>query len=74
MKKTGVDDEAIPSGENLLLTFTNIRNEAGKGNDVFDQATTATLDLSVALGHGHEDRGDAGRQGPERPGQGASPR
>ena len=40
----------IASGENLLLTFTNIRNEAGKGNDIFNQATTATLDMSVALG------------------------
>ena len=39
LKKSGVDDEAIQSGQNLLLTFTKIRNEAGKGNDVFDQAT-----------------------------------
>ena len=23
----------------MLLTFTNIRNEVGKGNDIFDQAT-----------------------------------
>ncbi len=50
MKKSGVDDEAIASGENLLLTFTNVRNEVGKGNDIFDQATTAALDMSVALG------------------------
>lgn len=49
-KKTGIDDEAIQSGENLLLTFTNIRNEVGEGNDVFDQATVAALDMSVALG------------------------
>ncbi len=50
MKKSGVDDEAIQSGQNLLLTFTKIRNETGKGNDIFDQATVATLDLSVAMG------------------------
>ena len=50
MKKSGVDDEAIASGQNLLLTFTKIRNETGKGNDIFDQATVATLDLSVAMG------------------------
>ena len=50
MKKSGVDDEAIASGENLLLTFTNIRNEAGKGNDIFDQTTQAALDMSVAMG------------------------
>ena len=50
MKKSGVDDEAIQSGENLLLTFTGIRNEVGKGNDIFDQATKAALDMSVAMG------------------------
>lgn len=50
MRLSGVDDEAIASGENLLLTFTNIRNEVGKGNDVFDQATRLMLDMSVALG------------------------
>jgi len=50
MKKTGIDDEAIQTGQNLLLTFTNIRNEVGKGNNIFDQATTTVTDLSVALG------------------------
>jgi hypothetical protein len=49
-KLTGVDDEAIQSGENMLATFTKIHNEVGKGNDIFNQATQATLDLSVALG------------------------
>jgi hypothetical protein len=48
--KTGIDDEAIQSGENLLLTFTNIRNEVGKGNDIFSQATMTITDMSVALG------------------------
>src|SRR5262245_4647841 len=50
MKKSGMDDEAIASGENLLLTFTNIRNETGKGNDIFDQTTKIMADMSVALG------------------------
>lgn len=50
MHKSGVDDEAIQSGANLLLTFTKVRNEVGKGNDIFNQATKATLDLSVAMG------------------------
>jgi phage-related minor tail protein len=48
--KSGVDDEAIQSGENLLLTFTKVRNEAGRGNDVFNQATSIITDMSVALG------------------------
>ncbi len=47
---SGVDDEVIQSGENLLLTFTNIRNGVGKGNDIFDKATATVLDMSVALG------------------------
>lgn len=48
--KTGIDDEAIQTGENLLLTFTNVRNEVGKGNDVFNQATMTATDMSAALG------------------------
>lgn len=48
--KIGVDDEAIQSNENLLLTFTNIRNEVGKGNDIFDQAAQTVQDMSAALG------------------------
>lgn len=47
-KKLGVDDELIQSGANLILTFKNIRNEAGKGNDVFNRATLAAQDLSAA--------------------------
>ena len=50
MKLSGVDDEAIQSGQNLLLTFTKIRNETGKGNNIFDQATLAMTNLSVAMG------------------------
>jgi hypothetical protein len=46
--KAGIDDEAIQSGANLLLTFKNVRNEAGKGNKVFDRATKAAVDLSAA--------------------------
>jgi hypothetical protein len=47
-KKTGIDDEAIQSGSNLLLTFKNIRNETGRGRDIFNQATKAAVDLSAA--------------------------
>lgn len=46
--KTGVDDEVIQSGANMLLTFKNVRNEAGKGADVFNRATQAAADLSAA--------------------------
>ena len=50
--KTGVDDEAIQSGQNLLLTFTNIRNETGKGNDIFNQASQSITDMTAALNNG----------------------
>lgn len=48
----GVDHLAIQSGENMLLTFTNIRNVAGKNNDIFDQATKATADMAAMMNHG----------------------
>jgi hypothetical protein len=48
--KTGLDDEMIQSGENVLLTFGNVRNEVGRGNDVFDRATKVATDMSVAMG------------------------
>lgn len=50
LRKTAIDDEVIKSGANMLLTFTNIRNEAGKSNDIFDQSTKTLLDMSTALG------------------------
>jgi hypothetical protein len=49
-KKSMFDDEAIQSGANLLLTFTRIRNEAGKGNDIFNQTVQAMVDVSSAMG------------------------
>ena len=49
MKKAAIDDEVIRGGANLLLTFTKIRNETGKGNAIFDRATKAALDMSVAM-------------------------
>ena len=45
--KTGIDDEAIQSGSNLLLTFKNVRNEAGEGGKIFDRATQAAVDLGA---------------------------
>lgn len=45
-----VDRKVIEGSENVLLTFTNVRNEVGKGNKIFDQASLAALDMSSALG------------------------
>ena len=47
---TGTEGEAIQEGANLLLTFKNIKNEAGEGNDIFDQSVVALTDLSRAMG------------------------
>lgn len=49
-KKVGIDDEVIQSGQNMLLTFKNIRNEAGAGNDIFNQTTKTLVDMSAAMG------------------------
>lgn len=49
-RKAGIDDQAVQSGQNMLLTFTNVRNEAGKGNDIFNQSTQILADMSVAMG------------------------
>jgi len=47
---TGVDDELVQAGSNVLLSFGNIRN-AGKGSAaVFDRATAAAVDMSKAMG------------------------
>jgi hypothetical protein len=50
MGYSGISDEAVQSNANLLLTFTNVRNEAGKNNDVFNQAVSIGADMSTALG------------------------
>jgi len=47
---SGVDDELIQKGANVMLTFTKISNEGGRAGGNFDKATAAALDMSVALG------------------------
>jgi hypothetical protein len=48
--KTGLDDEAIQTSMNLLLTFKQVRNEMGAGNDIFNRASMAMLDLGNVFG------------------------
>lgn len=50
--KTGADDEAIQSGQNLLLTFTNIKNGVGPTNDIFNQASKTLVDMTAAMNNG----------------------
>jgi hypothetical protein len=47
---TATEAESIQQGANLLLTFKNIRNEAGEGNDIFDRTTASMVDMARAMG------------------------
>jgi hypothetical protein len=47
---TATEAETIQEGANLLLTFKNIQNQAGIGNDIFNQTTAAMVDVARAMG------------------------
>lgn len=47
---TAVDDDTVNSFQALLLTFGNVKDAVGEGNDVFTQATALGLDMAQALG------------------------
>jgi hypothetical protein len=49
LRLTGVDDELVKAGANVLLTFRNIRNEVGQGNDVFNRAARDAADISAVF-------------------------
>jgi hypothetical protein len=49
-KLTATEAESIQEGANLLLTFRNISNQAGAGNDIFNQTTAIMVDMGRALG------------------------
>jgi hypothetical protein len=49
-RTTATESEAIQEGANLLLTFTNLRNGAGKNERVFDRATELMVDMARAMG------------------------
>jgi hypothetical protein len=46
---TTVDENLILQSLNVMATFTQVRNVVGEGNDIFDQATKAALDLSTVM-------------------------
>lgn len=49
--KLGIaDDETTKRGAALLLTFKQVRNEAGANNNVFDRTLKVSADLAAALG------------------------
>ena len=45
---TASQAEGIQEGANLLLTFKNVRNEVGAGNDIFNQTVVAFADMKQA--------------------------
>lgn len=47
---TATQAESIQEGANMLLTFKNIQNRVGEGNDIFNRATEALVDMSRAMG------------------------
>lgn len=47
---SGIDGDAIINAQNLLLTFTQVKNGTGELNHVFDQATKTAVDMAAALG------------------------
>ena len=49
-RQTGVDGDLIQQGANMLLTFKNVRNDAGKNNDIFNQSVSILTDMSTAMG------------------------
>ena len=47
---TTIQRESVQEAANMLLTFTNVRDEVGEGNDIFSQGVDLILDYSTAMG------------------------
>jgi hypothetical protein len=47
---TGTSLEQVQAGANIVGTFKNIRNEAGKNNNIYDQTVLASTNMARALG------------------------
>ena len=48
MRKTGIDDETIKSGQTILATFHSLTSASGQQANAFDRASAAALDMSKA--------------------------
>ena len=46
---SSIDENLIMQSQALFQTFTNVRNVVGEGNDIFDQASLAALNLSTKM-------------------------
>lgn len=61
LKLSGVDDQLIQQGLNVILTFKNVRNEVGAGNQIFDRAAQSALDMSTTAGGAFGDMNSASK-------------
>ena len=52
---TGIDKAVITEAQNVLLTFTNLKNEAGEMGGSFDRATKLTADMATVFGGSAKD-------------------
>lgn len=48
--KASIDDELITAAQAQTLAFTNVRDIAGEGNDVFTRLTQTSVDYAAATG------------------------
>ncbi len=46
---TGVNKALVTDGNNVLLTFKNLRDEVGAGNDIFTRTSGAMLDMAAVM-------------------------
>lgn len=46
---TGVDKALVTEAANVILTFKNIKNAVGEGNDVFDRTAALALDVATVM-------------------------
>ena len=46
---SGIDENLIMQSQGVFQTFTNVRNVVGEGNDIFNQASLAALNLSTKM-------------------------
>jgi phage-related protein len=47
---SGLSGDAVQHAANLLLTFGNVKNEVGEGNDIFTRTTYLMADMATAMG------------------------
>lgn len=47
---SGRTDDVVQSALNILLTFPEVRNEVGDGNDIFNQTAEAATNLAARMG------------------------